>query len=345
MGEPETDGKRQVKLWVVIVALGAAAVIFGGIWLTVGNRRLDREFGRAHSAKARHTKAWSRTNGLCRRLNMAGNSYARAGMYDSALTCYREVLRISQEEGLANRMAAAYADMSNVFDCLQMPESVRFYMNVATALSRLSRKSSKVIGTLFDQGTFRFSALGDYDSARILLEKALAESRDKGDRWGEAKALHNLGLIQATIKHYDSAVVLLESCAAESRDLKDAAGEAGALYNLGMLCLRRDRPDDARRWLLKAVEAAHAGEIVGKEADALFQLALIRADQDEYELAQVNVEQALKLYERAGDSDGVSRCRDFLYDIIEAQRWKHRNKAIDSLIEKYKHKSSTKAGM
>ncbi len=345
MDSPNPTVRRQVKPWVVFAAVGAALVMFAGIWLVVGNRKLDREFAGRHGAKARHGKEWKRTNGLCWRLNMAGNSYAESGMYDSALACYREVLRISQEEGLADRMAAAYMNISNVFDCLHVPESVSFYMNTATALSRLSRKSSKVIGTLFDQGTFRFSALGDYDSARVLLEKALAESRGKNDRWGEAAALHNLGLIQATLKHYDSARVLLESCATESHVLKDAAGETGALYSLGMLCLRRDRPDDAKEWLLKAVEAAHAGDIVGEEADALFQLALIRAEQDEYELAQVNVEQALKLYERAGDSDGVSRCRSFLDDLIDVQRWKHRSKALDSLIERNKHKSNANPGI
>jgi tetratricopeptide (TPR) repeat protein len=344
MGEP-VGAKRQVKPWVAIVAVVATMAVFGGIWLTVGNRRLGRVFGGPHVAQAHRTKAWRRANGLCRRLNMAGNSYAVAGMYDSALTCYREVLRISQEEGLADRMAAAYANMSNVFDYLHMPESVRFYMNTATALSRLSNRPSQVMNSLLEQGTFLFCSMGNSDSAKVLLERALAESRDKGDGLSEAAALNVLAKIQATLEQYDSARVLLESCATKSHILKDAAGEASALHSLGMIYLRRDRLNDAKPWLLKAIEVAHANDIIGEEAPALFELALIRADQDEYELAQVNVEQALKLFERAGDNDGISRCRDCRDALIQAQRWKQRSKALDTLIEKYRRKSIPSAGI
>ena len=343
MGE-STSVKRQVKPWVAVVAIGAAVVVFGGIWLMVGNRRLDRESGRT-GGRARHGRAWVRATGMCRRLNMAGNSYAIQGMYDSALACYREVLRISQEQGLTDRMAAAYANMSNVFDYLHMPESVRFYMSAATALDQLSKKPGKVMGSLFAQGTFRFTALGDYDSATVLLEKAAAESRSKNDSLGEVEALCNLGYIQATLEHYDSARVMLESCAVKYRALRNASGEASVLHSLGVIYLKRDRLGDAKKWLLKAIEVAHNGDIIGEEAPALYELALIRADQDEFELAQVNVEQALKLYERAGDRDGISRCRDCRDALIQAQRWKQRSKALDSIFEEYRQKSSTNPGI
>ena len=112
--------------------------------------------------------------------------------------------------------------------------------------------------------------------------------------------------------------------------------EASALNNIAMMYLRRDRETEAKQWLIKAIDAAHAGDIIGEEAPALFHLGLIRADEGDYELAQASVEQALKLYERAGDQDGISRCRDCLDALIEAQRWKHRNKVLDSLFEDYK---------
>jgi tetratricopeptide (TPR) repeat protein len=335
MGE-SAGTKRQVKPWVVIVALAGAVVVFGGIWYVVGLKRVDREFSQPGHTNVQRSKAWRRANGLCRRLNMVGNVYANRGMYDSALTCYREVLRIAQEEGLADRMAAAYNNISNVFDYMDMPESVRFYMNAAGALDQLSRKPGKVMNSLFEQGTFQFSALGNYDSATVLLEKALAESRSKGDAAGEASALCNLGIVQAAQEHYDSARALLESSAVKSHAVKDAAGEASAFNNLAMIYLRRDRPKEAKQWLLKAIETAHANDVIGEEAPALFELALIRADEGDFGLAQANVEQAQKLFERAGDRDGISRCRYCREALIDAQRWKQRSKSLDSLIEKYR---------
>jgi tetratricopeptide (TPR) repeat protein len=344
VGEP-TSAKRQVRPWVAIVATAAALVIFGGIWFVVGSRKADREFSRPGHGIVHRSKAWTRANGLCRRLNMVGNGYANRGMFDSALTCYREVLRISQEEGLGDRMAAAYSNISNIFDDMQMPESARFYMNASMALDRLSKKPGKVMNSLFEQGTYQFSVLGDYDSAIVLLEKALAESRSKRDSVGEAGALCNLGIIQGMQNHYDSAKVLLESCATRCHANKDASGEASALNNIAMMYLRRDRETEAKKWLIKAVDAAHAGDVVGEEAPALFHLGLIRADEDDYELAQANVEQALKLYERAGDQDGIRRCRNCLDALIEAQRWKHRSKVLDSLFEDYKKQSSSNPGI
>ena len=136
MGEL-TGPNRQVKPWVAIAAIATAVAVFGGIWFAVGSRKADREFSRPGHASVQRSKAWRRTNGLCRRLNMVGNGYAARGMFDSALTCYREVLRISQEEGLGDRMAAAYANISNVFGDRQMPESARFYMNASMALDQL----------------------------------------------------------------------------------------------------------------------------------------------------------------------------------------------------------------
>jgi tetratricopeptide (TPR) repeat protein len=334
MDSPNPTARREVKPWVVFAAVGAAVVIFAGIWLVVGNRKLDRQFGAVGRPKASHGKEWNRANTLCRRLNMAGNSYAVAGMYDSALSCYREALRIAEKQANTERMAASYQNISNVFDYKHLPESVRFYMNAAIALNRLSRRPNRAVGDLFEEGTFRFNSLGDVDSGKVLLEKALVESRKRGNRWTEAAALNNLGLLQATLKRYDSARVLFESCAAVGRVIKDRATEAGAFHNLALLYMRRDRLDAARPWLLKTIEVAHAGELVGEEASALFDMALIRAEDGEYEIAQLNVEQAMKLFERAGDNGGVNRCRYFLDELIEAQRWKHRVRSLDSLFER-----------
>jgi tetratricopeptide (TPR) repeat protein len=333
MESPKPAVRRPLKPWLVFAVVGAAVVVFAGIWLAVGNRKLDREFAGPRHTRVHRSKEWKRANELCRRLNAAGTNYAVTGMLDSALACFHEVLRIAEEQGIPERMAACYQDMSNVFDYKGMPESVRFYMGAAIALNRASGKRYDIAGGLLEEGTFRFNTLGDLDSGKVLLEKALAESRSKGDSKGEAAAFNNLGKIQATLEHYDSARVLLESCAAKSHAVKDASGEASALHSLALLYLRRDRSEDASKWLLKTLEVAHAGDIIGEEAPALFELALIRADKEEYELAQVSVEQALKLYERAGDNGGMNACRAFTADLIDAQRWKHRSAAFDSLLE------------
>ena len=332
MGE-STGSKRQVKPWVAIVVIAAAMVIFGGVWMAVSGLRFSGGFGVGSRVAAPHGKEWNRANNLCRRLNMAGNSYAVSGMYDSALACYREALRIAKKHGLIERMAASYHDLSGVFGYKQMPESARFYLDAATALDRTTGSKHKVAGSLLEEGTFRFKSMGDIDSGKVLLEEALRQSRACGNRWTEAAALHNLGSLQMFLEHYDSARVLFESCAALGQVLKDKATEAAALHSIAHVCLRRDRLDETKSWLLRTIEAAHAGGLIGEEASALYDMALIRTEQGDYGLAQVNVEQALKLYELANDSDGIRRSRNLRDELTQVQRGKHRTDELDSIIE------------
>jgi len=341
MGE-STSVKRQVKPWIAIVTVIAAVIAFGAIWLTVGIWKLDREFGRARRVPIANAPD-VRANDLAMKLNLAGNSYVAAGMYDSALVCYREALRIAEKGGATKRMVASYQNISSIFDYKDMPESTRHYTNLAIALNRSSRRPRRMKGGLIEQGTFRFRQLGDIDSGRVLLEKGLAQARGAGDRRSEAWALNSLASLQGMLRHYDSAQALYETCVAVSRTVKDRVTETWALHSLALTWLRRDRLDDAKQWLLKAIESAHAGGIVGEEASALFDIACIRTEQGDLELARVNAEQAFKLYEQAADNGGMNACRSLLAELEDTERSEYRGRMLDSLLEQ--RKSRTDLGM
>ena len=252
---------RHVKPWVAIVATLAALVIFGAIWFVVGKREL--------TASSDHEATAQRPQGIFAR-QQAGcetqhgrQSYAIAGMYDSALACYRLALRVAESAGNTRRMAACYSNMSYMFDYKNMPESVRFYTDAAIALNRASRKPDRTIGDLVDMGTFEFSTYGNLDSGRVLLEKGLAECLKRGDYGRAGLALGNLGSLHAMQGDYDSARVLIESSAALSRAVGDRTGEAHAMYSIAQVYISRDRSDDAKPWLLKAIEVAHSGGMAG----------------------------------------------------------------------------------
>jgi tetratricopeptide (TPR) repeat protein len=330
--EQPASTRREIKPSVAIAAIAVAVVIFGGIWLVFGNARLGRVFGRPRHVKAhRSSKEWRSANGLCYRLNHRGCLFASAGKYDSALSYFREAARLAQKEGVTDRLAASYQDMSNVFDYMHMPESVRFYLDAATALARGSGSKTQVTDVMLEEGTFRPNS-GDLDSGKALLEAALTRARAARNKWTQAVALGNLGSLEGALGHYDSARVLLESCAAVSHIIKDQATEVGALGNIAGLYWRQDRLDDTKTWLLKAVETAHAAALSGDEAHALYNLALIRADDGDYGLAQVNLQRALALYKSVGDNEGMADCRHLIGSILDAQRWQHRQ-SLDSLLQ------------
>jgi tetratricopeptide (TPR) repeat protein len=331
MGEPTRAG-RQVKPWVAVVAILAALVVFSAVALTVGIWRLDREFGRPRRAAAANVPD-VRANDLAMKLNIAGNSYVAAGMHDSALFCYRAALRIAEKGGALQRMVASYQNISGIFDYKDMPESARHYMNLAAALNRSLRRPRRMQGGLVEQGSFRVRQLGDIDSGRVLLEKGLTQARATGDRRSEAMALNSLASLQGMLRHYDSAQALYESCVVVSRAANDPFTETWALHSLALTWLRRDRLDSAEQWLQKAVESAHEGGVVGEEASSLFDMACIRAEQGDLELARVNAEQAFKLYEQAADNGGMNACRNLLAELEDAARSECRERMLDSLLE------------
>jgi len=337
MGEP-TGLRRQVKPWFVVVAIVAALVVLGAVAIALGIWRLDREFGRARRVATANAPD-VRANDLAMKLNLAGNSYVAAGMHESALVCYREALRIAEKAGAAQRMVASYQNMSGIFDSRDMPESAHYYMSLATALNRSLRRPRRMGRSLIEQGAFRTRQLGDFDSGRVLLEKGLEKARTDGDRRSEAMALNCLASVQGMLRHYDSAQVLYESCVAVSRAAKDPVTETWALHSLALTWLRRDQLDSAKQWLLAAIESAHEGGVVGEEASALFDIACIRAEQGGLELARVNAEQALKLYEQAADNGGISACRSLLAELEDAARSEYRERLLDSLIEQRKRQT------
>ena len=334
MEEP-AGARRRVKPWVAVVVILAALVVFSAVALTLGLWRLDREFGRPRRAAAAGIPD-VRANDLAMKLNLAGNSYIAAGMHDSALFCYREALRIAEKGGALQRMVASYQNISGIFDHKDMPESARYYANLATALNRSLRRPRRMKGGLIEQGSFRIRQLGDVDSGRVLLEKGLAQARATGDRRSEAEALNCLASLQGMLRHYDSAQVLYESCVAVSRAANDPVTATWALHSLALTWLRRDQLDSATHWLLEAIASAHEGGIIGEEASALFDIACIRAEQGDIELARVNTEQALRLYEQAADNGGMNACRNLLAELEDAARSEYRRRMLDSLLEQRK---------
>ena len=86
-----------------------------------------------------------------------------------------------------------------------------------------------------------------------------------------------------------------------------------------------------------------AARLIKEEASALFDIACIRAEQGDRELARVNAEQAFKLYEQAADNGGMNACRSLLTELEDTERSEYRERMLDSLLEQ--RKSQTDLGM
>lgn len=323
--------KKIVWALIVIIAVAVIATVVG--WLLLRKS--------VFNPKAREKMEVERANNLCWDLNVAGNRYAQAGLFDSALACYREALRIGEKYALSQRMAASYLDISHVYDYLNQTESTEFYLKKASALYRVTRKKSGKLATLLEEGIFRFLNLGDIDSGRVLLEKALAEARRNENLWTECVALHNLGRVQITLDNYDSALSLFKAAAEVSNRCQDRSTEAGSYLNLAYINCKRHKLDEALDYLIKAMRVAHDAELIADEACALLNAGIIRLEKKQFKLARMHLERAQELYQKIGDEEGVDECRYYRYLVREMEASNRPFQSIDSTFETLRRKTGT----
>lgn len=320
-------------LWAVIVIVAVAVIGTGLGWFVLRKSLFN--------PKAREKMDIERANNLCWDLNVAGNRYAQAGMFDSALACYREALRIGEKYALSERMAASYLDISHVYDYLNQPESTEFYLKKASALHRVTRKKSPKVVTILEEGIFRFQNLGDIDSGKVLLEKALAEARRNENFWSECVALCNLGRVHIVLDNYDSALSLFKAAAEVSNRCHDHSTEAGSYLNLAYINCKRHKLDEALDYLIKAMRVAHDAELIADEACALLNAGIIRMEKKQFKLARMHLERAQELYQKINDEEGVDECRFYRYLLQEIEASNRPFQSSDSTFEALRRKTGT----
>lgn len=146
---------------------------------------------------------------------------------------------------------------------------------------------------------------GHYQRAASFLRRALALFLDLGDTVGEARALHDLSLIDLqTGRRYAQAADQLERAFVLFRAIGDQPGQARALGNLGLIDMHRGRYERARHNLRQAVELCQSiGDRPG-QARALSNLGVIEERQGRWLAARGYLDDALAACREVGDRAG-----------------------------------------
>jgi CHAT domain-containing protein/tetratricopeptide (TPR) repeat protein len=136
---------------------------------------------------------------------------------------------------------------------------------------------------------------GRYDAALSSSQQALAIHREVTERIGEANDLANIGSIEENLEHYDNALGYYQQALVLHRALKDRLREASDLTDIGNMERTLNRYDDALRSLGQAL--AINREIKNRlgEADDLMNIGNVEADVAHYEDALRSYQQALPI--------------------------------------------------
>jgi len=157
--------------------------------------------------------------------------------------------------------------------------------------------------------------LGDYSSAQELFEQALALSRRRDDRRGQASSLNNLGIVADLQGNCSAAQEMYEQARVLFRELGNRKGEASCLNNLGVVKDLQGNYGAAQELLAQSLALCREVGNRKSEASCLINLGVIQYTQGSYGPARELLEQALALCREMGDRNGEALSLSKLADV------------------------------
>jgi tetratricopeptide (TPR) repeat protein len=183
----------------------------------------------------------------------------------------------------------------------------RYYQEAITIHGHASRAAALAGDLAAEAEATRSLGIADFrqshfQRAACFLLRALALFQELGDVAGQARALHDLSLIDFhTGRRYAQATDQLERALAHFRAIGDQFGQARALGNLGLIDIRQGRYRQARHNLRQALELYQSiGDRPG-QARALSNLGVIEARHGRWPQARGYLSDALVACREIGD--------------------------------------------
>ena len=127
--------------------------------------------------------------------------------------------------------------------------------------------------------------LGESDLAGTLLQESVRLYRSVNDRYGTAVSSHNLGAIALDRQDYITARPYFEESLSYFQEMSNKWTLAAALNGLGIVNYELGEKEQAREFLLKALEITHNRDLLPLLLETLIQTAVIAADEEQDQLA------------------------------------------------------------
>lgn len=161
--------------------------------------------------------------------------------------------------------------------------------------------------------------LGEYASARLHYESALALRRATNDSAGIAGALNNLGIIAFWFANYDEAEALHRESLQIRRTIGDRFGEALSLGNLGDVALARGEFAESRRLHESSMQVRDAIRDATGGAYARYNLGDVARLEGNLPEAEWLLGESLARFEGLGDLQGIAYAEWSLADVASAR--------------------------
>ncbi len=182
------------------------------------------------------------------------------GEYQAARTNLETSLEISYRLGLNIPQSHAEFSLSRLAILEGRPADARLHLqNAATLIESFEDLNDRVAQFYQLQASIEFQD-GDIEKAKLTAEKALNISKLGNLPEKQIDALRIFGVIQAKLGEFAEAETSLSSSIALAQELKDRFSEAKARYEMGMLFWNWGQSDEARQsqYMSRAVKSLDA---------------------------------------------------------------------------------------
>ena len=163
-----------------------------------------------------------------------------------------------------------------------------------------------------------FQSLSDYAKAKEHHEKALAITKEIGDRKGEATCYANLGTAFQPLGDYVRAKKYREKSLALQKKIGDKQGEAASYGNLGTVFHSLGEFDKAKEYFEKELKIRRELKDRSGEGTIYLNLGAVYLGLRKYRDSKENLKKALAIEVNIGNRAGKAKCYGFLGCVDES---------------------------
>jgi CHAT domain-containing protein/Tfp pilus assembly protein PilF len=216
-------------------------------------------------------------------LNKIGEVYLRIGQYKKALELISKAHEEINSRGIDR-------DVTTLGEYLQSPTIFPSIVkkNIATNLGEV------------------YSNLGDFEKAKLLLQKALVIAQAENNRLGEATILDNFGSLYINMAEKESALEYYQKSLKIYQEIKDKSGEANTLMSIGSIDLNLGYYQKAQERYNQALAIFQQNDNKIGQGKTLINLGELNRQLSQYPNALKFLNQALKILTSNKNSLGVA---------------------------------------
>jgi len=234
-----------------------------------------------------------------------GNVYRIKGELDNALEYHGNALKLNEELGSKEGMAADLGNIGNVYQIKgELDKALGYYGKALKLDEELGRKEGMAI-SLGNIGNV-YQIKGELDNALGYYRKALKLNEELGSKEGMAAALGNIGIVYQIKGELDKALGYYRKALELDEDLGIKEGIAIGLGNIGIVYQIKGELDNALEYFEKSLKLNEELGSKGGMAIDLGNIGIAYGNKGELDNALEYFEKSLKLNEELGRKEGMA---------------------------------------